>query len=93
MITEVPYHMMELLSNEKVGIAVWQRYIANTYYVDVLKWNGEKLVLNKNYTLVTILQLKNFTTIKFQKWMPGSIGIHLRMLKSKQIYMKKLEVL
>ena len=46
-IAEVPYHMMELLSNKKVGIAVWQRYIADTYFVDVLKWNGEKLVLDE----------------------------------------------
>ncbi|WP_010280896.1 hypothetical protein [Bacillus timonensis] len=47
MIAEVPYHMMELLSNKKVGIADWQRYIADTYFVDVLKWNGEKLVLDE----------------------------------------------
>ena len=47
MIAEVPYHMMELLSNKKVGIAVWQRYIADTYFVDVLEWNGEKLVLDE----------------------------------------------
>lgn len=47
MIAEVPYHMMELLRNKKVGIAVWQRYIADTYFVDVLKWNGEKLVLDE----------------------------------------------
>ncbi|MFS0824726.1 hypothetical protein [Bacillus sp. 1P02SD] len=39
--------MMELLSNKKVGVAVWQRYIADTYFVDVLKWNGEKLVLDE----------------------------------------------
>ena len=44
MMAEVPYYMMELLSNKKVGIAVWQRYIADTYFVDVLKWNGKKLV-------------------------------------------------
>jgi hypothetical protein len=47
MIAEVPYHMMDLLSNKKVGIAVWQRYIADTYFVHVLKWNGEKLVLDE----------------------------------------------
>lgn len=47
MIAEVPYHMMELLSNKEVGIAVWQRYIADTYFVDVLKWNGGKLVLDE----------------------------------------------
>jgi hypothetical protein len=39
--------MIELLSNKKVGIAVWKRYIADTYFVDVLKWNGEKLVLDE----------------------------------------------
>jgi hypothetical protein len=47
MIAEVPYHMMELLSNKNVGIAVWQRYIADTYFVNVLKWNGKKLILDK----------------------------------------------
>ncbi|TXC79013.1 hypothetical protein FS935_22215 [Metabacillus litoralis] len=47
MIAEVPYHMMELLRNKKVGIVVWQRYIADTYFVDVLKWNGEKLILDE----------------------------------------------
>lgn len=46
-IAEVPYHMMEMISNKKVGIAVWQRYIADTYFVDVLKWNGSKLVLDE----------------------------------------------
>jgi hypothetical protein len=46
MIANVPYHMMELLSNKDVGIAVWQRYIADTYFVDVLKWNGQQLVFD-----------------------------------------------
>ena len=47
MIADVPYHMMELLSDKKVDLAVWQRYIADTYFVDVLKWNGQKLVLDE----------------------------------------------
>jgi hypothetical protein len=47
MIANVHYHMMELLSNKDVGIAVWQRYIADTYFVDVLKWNGQQLVLDE----------------------------------------------
>lgn len=46
-IAEVPYHMMELLRNKKTGIAVWQRYIADTYFVDVLTWDGENLVLDE----------------------------------------------
>jgi hypothetical protein len=47
LIAEVPYHMMELLTNKKVGLAVWQWYIADTYFVNVLKWNGEKLVFDE----------------------------------------------
>ena len=46
-IAEVPYHMMELLGNKKVGIAVWQWYLADSYLVDVLKWDGEKLALDE----------------------------------------------
>lgn len=45
MIADVPYHMMELVSDKKdVGIAVWRRYIADTYFVDVFKWNDQQLV-------------------------------------------------
>jgi hypothetical protein len=44
-IADVPYHMMEILKDEKdIGIAVWQRFIADTYFVNVLKWNGKILV-------------------------------------------------
>jgi hypothetical protein len=47
-VADVSYHMMELLSDVKdVGIVVWQRYIADTYFVNVLKWNGQKLVLDE----------------------------------------------
>jgi hypothetical protein len=46
-IADVPYHMMDLLSDKNVGIAVWQQYIADTYFVDVLKWNGQRLVLDE----------------------------------------------
>ena len=81
MIAEVPYHMMELLSNKKVGIAVWQRYIADTYFVDVLKWNGEKLVLDEELYSNYYPAIEKFYNIKYQKWMRGSIGIHLQMLK------------
>ena len=46
-IAEIPYHMLELLGNDKVSLAVWQRYIANTYFVDVLMWDGKKFVFNE----------------------------------------------
>ncbi len=44
-IADVPYyHKLELLDlNQKVGLAVWKWYIGESYLVDVLKWNGEKL--------------------------------------------------
>ena len=67
MIAEVPYHMMELLSNKKVGIAVWQRYIADTYFVDVLKWNGEKLVLDEELYSSYYPEIEKFYNDKISK--------------------------
>ncbi|XRG80746.1 hypothetical protein V5E38_10775 [Rossellomorea sp. GAMAL-10_SWC] len=47
-IAKVPYHEIDLVyDNQKVGMAVWRAYIADSYLVDVLKWNGEKLVYDK----------------------------------------------
>ncbi|MFC9539463.1 hypothetical protein ACFTQ7_06205 [Lysinibacillus sp. NPDC056959] len=47
-IAEVPYHKMDFVNSvQKVGLAVWQMYIGDSYLVDVLKWNGEKLVYNE----------------------------------------------
>jgi hypothetical protein len=46
-IANVHYHKMELLNNKSVGIAVWQWFIAETYFVDVLKWDGQNLTPNE----------------------------------------------
>jgi len=47
-IAEVPYHKMDFVTGvQKVGLAVWQMYIGDSYLVDVLKWNGEKLIYNE----------------------------------------------
>ncbi|MGG0657238.1 hypothetical protein [Rummeliibacillus pycnus] len=47
-IADVPYHKMDFVNGkQKVGIAIWQMYIGDSYLVDVLKWNGEKLVYNE----------------------------------------------
>lgn len=47
-IADVPYHKMDFVNGkQKVGIAVWQMYIDDSYLVDVLKWNGKKLVYNE----------------------------------------------
>ncbi|WP_431810904.1 hypothetical protein [Lysinibacillus sp. FW12] len=44
-ITNIPYHKMDIIHvNQKVGIAIWQMYIGDSYLVNVLNWNGEKLV-------------------------------------------------
>jgi hypothetical protein len=67
MIAEVPYHMMELLSNKKVGISVWQRYIADTYFVDVLKWNGEKLVFDEELYASYYPAIEKFYNDKISK--------------------------
>ncbi|WP_164670098.1 hypothetical protein [Virgibacillus doumboii] len=47
MIAEVPYHKLELLSNNGIGLAVWQRYVADTYLVYVLTWDGQQLVFDE----------------------------------------------
>jgi len=47
-IVEVPYHEIELLNgNQKEGLAVWRRYLADSFLIDTLKWNGEKLIYDK----------------------------------------------
>ena len=47
-IADVPYHKIDIVKgNQKVGIAMWQKYVGDSYLVDVLKWNGEKLVYDK----------------------------------------------
>ncbi|MFB7159853.1 hypothetical protein [Lysinibacillus sp. NPDC056232] len=47
-IADVPYHKMDFVNGkQKVGLAIWQMYIGDSYLVDVLKWNGEKLVYNE----------------------------------------------
>ena len=66
-IAEVPYHMMELLGNKRVGIAVWQRYIADTYFVNVLKWNGEKLVLDEELYSTYYPVIEKFYNDKISK--------------------------
>jgi hypothetical protein len=67
MIAEVQYHMMDLLSNKKVGIAVWKRYIADTYFVDVLKWNGKKLILDEELYSSYYPEIEKFYTEKISK--------------------------
>ncbi|WP_340372165.1 hypothetical protein [Peribacillus sp. FSL E2-0218] len=48
-IADVPYFEIDLLNqNKKVSLATWQSYIGESYLVDVLKWNGEKLVFDKD---------------------------------------------
>ncbi|MGE7673861.1 hypothetical protein ACQKMV_09825 [Lysinibacillus sp. NPDC094403] len=47
-IADVPYHKIDFVcGKQNVGIAVWQMYIGDSYLVDVLKWNGEKLVYDE----------------------------------------------
>lgn len=47
-IADIPYHKIDFVNGEqKVGLAIWQMYIGNSYLVDVLKWNGEKLVYDE----------------------------------------------
>lgn len=45
-IAKFMYHKLETIKEEgKVGLALWQRYIADAYLVDVLAWNGQELIV------------------------------------------------
>lgn len=47
-IANVPYHELDLLKgNQQEGLAVWRWYLADSYLVDVLKWDGKKLAYDK----------------------------------------------
>jgi len=47
-IAEIPYHKLDIINeNQEIALAVWQLYIGDSYLVDVLKWNGEKLVYDE----------------------------------------------
>lgn len=47
-IADVPYHKMDILNgNKKIGLAIWQWYLADSYLVDTLKWNGKKLAFDE----------------------------------------------
>ena len=47
-IADVPSNKIDIVKgNQKVGLAVWQKFVGDSYLVDVLKWNGEKLVYDK----------------------------------------------
>lgn len=38
---------MDILNgNQKVGLAIWQWYLADSYLIDTLKWNGKKLAFD-----------------------------------------------
>ncbi|MCO0601359.1 hypothetical protein NGI46_29135 [Peribacillus butanolivorans] len=47
-IANVPYHEIDLVKGyQKEGLAVWRWYLADSFLVDVLSWDGEKLVYDK----------------------------------------------
>lgn len=47
-IANIPYHAFDLLKgNHQDGLAVWKWYLADSYLIDVLKWNGKKLTYDK----------------------------------------------
>ncbi|MGV6998577.1 hypothetical protein ACWA2C_07625 [Priestia megaterium] len=47
-IADEPYHKIDLVKgNKKLGITAWHMYLGDSHLVDVLKWNGEKLVYDQ----------------------------------------------
>ena len=56
-------------------------YLGDSHLVDVLKWNGEKLVYDQELYSTYYPIIKSFIKIKLENWMPGITGIALQMLK------------
>ncbi len=67
LIADVPYHMMDVFINKNVGIAVWRRYIADTYFVDVLKWNGKRMVFDEELYSAYYPEIEQFYKNKLSK--------------------------
>lgn len=67
-IADVPYHKMDILNgNQKVGLAVWQWYLADSYLVDTLKWNGKKLAFDEELYSRYYPTIKKFYNDKISK--------------------------
>ncbi|MBK5446953.1 hypothetical protein [Peribacillus sp. TH24] len=67
-IADVPYFEIDILNqNKKVSLAIWQWYIGESYLVDVLKWNGEKLVFDKESYSKYYPIIENFYKDKISK--------------------------
>jgi len=71
-IADIPYHKMDFVDGmQKVGLAVWQMYIGDSYLVDVLKWDGKKLIYDEElYTKYypIIEKLYNEKISKMDAW-------------------------
>lgn len=46
-IFETYYHELEIVKNERVGLAIWDRFLADTYFVEVVRWNGNDFVFDQ----------------------------------------------
>ncbi|PFP46241.1 hypothetical protein COK01_21720 [Priestia megaterium] len=64
-----PYHKIDLVKgNQKLGISAWHLYIGDSYLVDVLKWNGEKLVYDQELHSTYYPIIKKFYKNKIRKF-------------------------
>lgn len=67
-IADVPYHQIDIVKRkQKVGIAVWQKYVGDSYLVDVLKWNGKKFVYDKGLYSKYYPRIKKFYNDKISE--------------------------
>lgn len=62
------YNKMDIVKkNKEVGIAVWHMHIDDSYLVDVLKWDGKKLVYNKELYSIYYPTIKKFYADKISE--------------------------
>lgn len=46
-IYDMYYHQLEVVNDDRTGLALWDRFLADTYLVQVVSWNGEEFVFDE----------------------------------------------
>ncbi|MFD4706723.1 FG-GAP repeat domain-containing protein [Gottfriedia sp. NPDC058432] len=67
-IADIPNNEIDLvIEKNKVGIAVWQMFLVDSYLVDVMSWNGSKIVFDEQLFSKYYPTIDNFYKEKISK--------------------------
>lgn len=70
------YHRLDVLKDGiYTSFAIWDRFCCDAFVVNVLSWDGTKLVQNEKMFAQYYPKIKSFMKIKLKLWMLGTIGM------------------